>query len=175
MVDGADLGIVVGEPVDLALPGGENIDDVALLAVAELDPDRVGEHQVRKAFGRFDRDLRRDPAAERHARQDHVAQVQCVHDIEIEIGEIVDRGHGARQFAAPETRMGRRDQRKRSGKLLDHAVGGFDPDRGMQQQQGPAGSALDELDANSCYLRQAVRGFDAVEHGWDHLAGFSAA
>jgi hypothetical protein len=30
VVDGADLGIVVGEPVDLALPGGENIDDVAL-------------------------------------------------------------------------------------------------------------------------------------------------
>jgi len=102
-------------------------------------------------------------------------QVHCLHEVEIEIGEIIHGGHGAGQFAAPETWMGRRDQRKRPGKLVDHAVGGFDADRGMQQQQRPAGSALDELDANPCNLRQAVRCIDAVEHGWDHLAGFSAA
>ena len=169
MVDGRDLGVVKGEPIDLALLGGENIDDVALLAVAELDPDCVGQHQVRNALGRFDRDLRRDPSTERHAREDHVAQVERVHDIEVEIGKIVDRGHGARQLAASEARMGRRDHRKRSGKLLDHAVGRFDPDRGMQQQQGPSGPALDELDANSCYVGQCVCSFDAVEHGRDHL------
>jgi hypothetical protein len=46
VVDGRDLGVVKGEAVDFALLGGEDIDDVALLAVAELDPDRVGQHQV---------------------------------------------------------------------------------------------------------------------------------
>ena len=102
-------------------------------------------------------------------RKDHVAQVERVHDIEVEIGKIVDRGHGARQLAAPEARMGRRDHRKRSGKLLDRAVGRFDPDRGVQQQQGLSGPALDEFDANSCYVGQSVYGFDAVEHGRDHL------
>ena len=30
----------------------------------------------------------------------HVAQIERIHEIEIEIGEIVDRGDGARQFAA---------------------------------------------------------------------------
>jgi hypothetical protein len=140
-----------------------------------LIPTASASTRCEKTFGRFDRDLRRDPAAERHARQDDLAQVHCLHEVEIEIGEIIHGGHGAGQFAAPETWMGRRDQCKRPGKLVDHAVGGFDADRGMQQQQRPAGSALDELDANPCNLRQAVRCFDAVEHGWDHLAGFSAA
>ena len=42
----AICGVVKGEPIDLALLGGEDIDDVALLAVAELDPDCVGQDHV---------------------------------------------------------------------------------------------------------------------------------
>jgi hypothetical protein len=55
--------------------------------------------------------------------------------------------------------MGWRQHPERGREALDHLIRSFDPDRRMQQQQGPATPALDELDAGSRDLGKIVVGF----------------
>ena len=101
--------IVVRQPLQLARVGAEDVGDVARQAIAHLDPDRVDEDQPRDAGGRFDGDLRRDPAAHRETDQRHVAQIERVEQIEIEIRQIVDAVDPIGQFRGAESRMRRRD------------------------------------------------------------------
>ncbi len=141
--------VAVGQRPELVLGNGEDIDDVALLAIADLDADRIGEHEMGEAFGRFDRDLGRDPAAERHPHHDHVAQVELVEQIEIEIGEIVHGRERPRLLGAPEARMRRRQHPVARGEPRQRGRVGFDADAGMQKQQGSAGAPLDQFDLDA--------------------------
>ena len=80
---------------------------------------------------------------------DRIAQVHRLQQIEIEIGEIVDRGHVLRLLGAAEARMRRRDHARLRGELLEHRRVGLDADAGMEEQQRPPGAGLDHLDAHA--------------------------
>jgi hypothetical protein len=61
--------------------------------------------------------------------------------------------------------MGRRQHPERAREAIDRLVAPPDADRGMQQQQRPAASALDELDAGARDVREVVGHVPAVKHG----------
>ncbi len=112
----------------------------------------------------FDRDFGRDPAAERDPREGHVTQVEGFHQVEIEIGEIVDGGEVARQVALAESRMRGGEHRKTLREFVEHAVRRLEPDGGVQEQEWPALAAPDQFEPHACDFRQSIFGFHAVEH-----------
>ena len=132
--------IEIGERVELRLGHREDVDDVAGLAVADLDADGVGQHQVRQPRGRLHRDLGRDPAAERRRRPPATSRrSSCVEQVEIEIGEVVDACRtpsAARSGRSPDAigAMHARAARQR----VEHRRGRLDADAGMQEQERPA-------------------------------------
>ena len=134
---------------ELVLGDGEDIGDVALLAAADLDADRVGEHQMRHPRRRLDGDFRRDPAAERHAHDGEVVERELVDEVEIEIGEVVDAIERLRRLRAAEAGMGRRQHARAGGEGVEHRRIGLEADAGMQEQERPAAPALDHLDADA--------------------------
>jgi hypothetical protein len=66
---------------------GEDVGDVARLAIAHLDAQRGHQHESGQAIGALHRHLRGDPAAERGTDQDHLAQVARA-----ERGEPIEEG-----------------------------------------------------------------------------------
>ena len=105
-------------------------------------PTGIGKHE---AGGRFHRDRGRDPGAERDPDDERIAQVERIHDIEIEIREVVDRGHAGRPLGMPEARMGRRDQPAAFGQHRKHGRGRVEADMGVEEQDRPAAATIDEL------------------------------
>ena len=74
------------------LVGRQRIDvaDVALFAPAELDAQRVDQHEAADAFDRADAHFERDPAAERRADEHDVLQPLLLDQVEVEIGQVMD-------------------------------------------------------------------------------------
>ena len=68
-----------------------HVGNVALLPAADLDAERIDQNEVREPRGRAHHHLRRDPAAEAGADQHRILEPELGGEIEIEIGEIVDR------------------------------------------------------------------------------------
>ncbi len=130
----------------IRLAHGEHVGDVALIARAHLDAERVGEHEAGNPRAGFDGDLGRDPGAERDADERHVLEPQLVHQVEIEIGEVVDRGEVLRLLGAAEARMGRRDDSRLGGKQVEHRGVGRDADAGMEEEDRGTLAALDPFE-----------------------------
>ena len=86
-----------------------HIGDVAVLAAAEFDPERIDQHEAGEARGRAHHDLGRDPAAKARADQHRILEAQLGREIEIEIGEVVDRAQAVDQRGTAPARMARRD------------------------------------------------------------------
>ena len=89
----------------------EEIGEVALFAAGELHADRRDEHQLGEPRATAHAHLERDPSAERRADQNHVVELQLVEQIEIEVGEIVDRSDVGRSGRRTVAGMPRRDHR----------------------------------------------------------------
>src|SRR5262249_15523124 len=87
------------------------------------------------------------PGAERNPDHDAIAKVEGVHQVEIEIGEIIDRGDTGRPFGMAETWMGRGDQPSAFGQDRENGRRWIEADVGVQEQNRPAVSAVDQLDA----------------------------
>ncbi len=124
----------------------EHVEDVAALAVADLDADRIGEHEPRHPHGRLHRDRRRNPGAERDPHHQRLLEVELLHGIEVEIGEVVDGGQRRRQLGAAEAGMRRRHQPAAVGKQRQHRGGRLDADMGMEEQDRAAAAAVDQLE-----------------------------
>ena len=82
---------------------------VRLLARAELDAERVDQHQPADPLDRADAHLERDPAAERRPDKHRVVEALLLDHVEVEIGEIVDRAEpiGALRPADPGVAWGK--------------------------------------------------------------------
>ena len=119
---------------------------------ADLDADGVGEHELADARGRFHRDRRSDPAAERDARQRYIAQVELVEQVEIVVGEVVDRIDALRQLGGAKARMRRRDQARLRREPVEHRRRRIEPDAGVQEQQRPALAALEHVHGDAVDL-----------------------
>lgn len=95
-------------PVQLGGRGIEEMRDVAFLAAAELDPDRVDQNQPVELAMPAGRDLGGDPAAERKADQGRAFGRNRVEHAQIDMNEIVHRIEitRARRVAEPRVRRG---------------------------------------------------------------------
>ncbi len=70
---------------------GEDVRNVTGLPIADLDAHGSHQNEAGQAVGTLDGHLGRDPSTERGADHHHVAQIARGQQVEVEIGEIVDR------------------------------------------------------------------------------------
>ena len=68
-----------------------HVGNIPLLPAAYLDAERIDQYEMRKPRGRPHHHFRRDPTAEAGADQHRILEPQLGGEIEIEIGEIIDR------------------------------------------------------------------------------------
>src|SRR5690606_18391310 len=72
--------------------------------------DRAGQHQLRYPLGHGRGELSRDPPADRGADQRNLVKLETIHQLEIEMRDVVDAVEPIGQRAAAEARMRWRDQ-----------------------------------------------------------------
>jgi hypothetical protein len=121
------------------------MDDVALLAAAELDPHRIDQHQpveLRMAAGR---DLGREPAAERKPDQRRPAGDRVEH-VAADVHEVVHRVEFRRQRRGPETRQRRRDHLAVLGEHVEKRRLRADRVDPVQQHDRPPGAAAQHFE-----------------------------
>ena len=140
-----------GEPQILGPRHGMHVGDVALLAAAQLDAEGRGQHQAGEAGGRAHHDLRRDPPAEAGPDQHGVLQPEFGGEIEIEVGEIVDRTRPVDQRRVAVPRMRGRDHPVVPRQQIEPRQLRGQPFAGMEEQQRPALAALDQFEAGPRY------------------------
>src|SRR6516165_36484 len=132
----ADIGIAVSNVEEIGFGHGEDVGDVAMLAVAYLDAHRVGQDEMGDPGGGFDGDLGCDPAAERDTGDDNAPEIELIEEIEVEIGKVVDAVERFRRLRSAETRMGRNNQAHARGEPGEDGSARLDADAGMEKQQG---------------------------------------
>src|SRR5262249_24604032 len=103
---------------ELALRSGKDIDNVALLAAADLDADGIDQDQLGDPRRRAHRDLGREPAAERIAEHDRLLELERIHQIEIEIDEVLETVEVIRNRRTGKARMDRLDQLEAFGETI---------------------------------------------------------
>ena len=82
-----------------------DIGDVALLAPAKLDANRVDQHEPSDPLEATHAHLERDPPAERGTDQNHISEIPPIQQVEIEVGEIVDGTEAVRPLGPTEAGM----------------------------------------------------------------------
>ena len=111
LAERAALPLVIGQSI--------NVGDVALLAPAEFEPERVDQHQAADPPGRAHGDFERNPAAQRGADDNDLARRLIVEPIEIEIGEVVDRAKSFGPLGMAEAGMAWRRHSPVSGQPVE--------------------------------------------------------
>ena len=104
------------------------------LAVADLDADRVDEDQPVELVAARDRDLGRQPAAERQPDQRDPLERQLVEQRQIEMHEIIDRVEIGRPLRVAEARRGRRDDLGLAAEQVEKPRVRMDRVHAVQQQ-----------------------------------------
>jgi hypothetical protein len=89
---------------------GEDVGNIELVGWADLYADRAYQHQATNALRRFGGYFRRDPAADRATDDVEVAQIHAVHQLEIEVGDVVHAIEPIRQTGLTKARMRGSDQ-----------------------------------------------------------------
>ena len=84
-----DRGIHIGARPQLGVGQAEEISDVARQAIPHLDPQSVNEGDRGQGGAGLDRHLGDDPPAEGGADQRDIRQLHLVHEVEVEIGDVV--------------------------------------------------------------------------------------
>src|SRR6266852_8859515 len=77
--------IAISELQIFRLGQGKDVGDIAGLAIAGLDADRIRQNQTRQPRRRFDRNLSGNPGAERYADQCYVAKLALIEEVEIKV------------------------------------------------------------------------------------------
>src|SRR3984893_6734215 len=86
-----------------------NVGYVALFASAELDAERVDQHETIDPLETADAHLQRDPPAKRRACQRHLAKILAFEQVQVKVGEIVDGAESLRPLGIAEAGMPRDD------------------------------------------------------------------
>ena len=96
-------------PQELLARKRVNVGDVTLFASAELDAERVDQHETIDPLETADAHLQRDPPAKRRACQRHVAEILAFEQVQVKVGEIVDGAESLRPLGIAEAGMPRDD------------------------------------------------------------------
>ena len=123
-------------------------EDIVEHGVAAFDAGGREQRQRCQPGRVADRDLGRDPAAEAVPDEMNIAQVQRLHQVEIEERHVADAHHPVRDLPAPEARMLRRQHAVSAAELLEQRVPRRTGDAVQEQHRRPAaGLAIAELRA----------------------------
>jgi len=132
------LGIVELPVRELLRRPGE---DVVEHGFAGLDAGGREQRQRSQPGGAADGDLRRDPAAEAVSHEMNIAQVQRLHQVEVEERHVADAHHPVRNRPASEARMLRRQHAESAAEAVEQRI----PCRArnaVQEQHGRPGAGL---------------------------------
>lgn len=86
---GANFDASCQVPLHLGGCRAKQVEDVAALAIAQLDAERIHQDQPRQTVTARRRDLSREPAPERETHQRHVRQ--RLEQVEVEMHQVIDR------------------------------------------------------------------------------------
>jgi hypothetical protein len=108
------------EVEELFGPDHERVGNVASGPIANLDADRVDQHEPLDLVGTADRYLGGNPAAHAQPHQVDGLGAEIAQQIEVAVGEVVDRVEVAWQVGGAKARMRWRDHREvpRQGLLV---------------------------------------------------------
>ena len=73
-------------------------------------------------------------------------EIELIEQVEIEVGQVVDRAHALGQLGAAKAWMRRRDDVRVLGEFVDGGRGRLDAVLGVKEQQRPARALFDEID-----------------------------
>src|SRR6267378_2454052 len=125
---------------------GEDVQDVALVALAEFGADRPDQDEARQVLAGLGRDLRGDPCAEGSADDDEVAQAELLDQVEVEIRHVVDRAHAPGQLRVPESGMRRGDHLRLAREQLDERFRAVNADVRMEKEDRAPFPPPEDLD-----------------------------
>ena len=117
--------------------------------LARLDAGGRKQCERRQGAGIADRDLRRDPAAQAMSDQMNIAQLERLHQIEIEERDVADAHHPVRDLPAPEARMLRRQDAVAAAELVEQRIPRR-PRGAVQEQHGRSRSGLAIAELRAC-------------------------
>ena len=132
------LGVVELPARELLHRPGEDIVEHGL---ARLDAGGRKQCERRQGAGIADRDLRRDPAAQAMSDQMNIAQLQRLHQVEIEERDVADAHHPVRELPPSEARMLRRQDAVAAAELVEQRIPRR-PRGAVQEQHGRSRSGL---------------------------------
>ena len=75
-----------------------------------------------------------------------VLEVELIEQVEIEVGQVVDRAHALGQFGAAVAGMGRRDDVRVLGEFVDGRSRRLDAVLGVEEKQRRARTLFDQID-----------------------------
>ena len=117
---------------------------------AQLDAERRRQNEAGETGGRTHHHLRRDPAAEIGADQHTVLEAQLAGEVEIQVGHVVDAARTALdQRRRAISGMRRRDHTIVPREQLEPEPLGRQPLAGVEKQQRPSLTALDQFEAGA--------------------------
>src|SRR5580700_11247742 len=133
--------------------GVEQIEDVAALAVTELDAERVHQNQSRQSMTARRRDLCGEPPAEGKSEQGHLFVGQRLEQVEIKTHQIVYGVEVSGPRRVAESRMRRRDDLGVRGKQTDERRLRVHRVQAMQQQDRRTCALAQDLEVDAAYRK----------------------
>ena len=137
------------------------------LAAAQFDAERRRQHQAGKARGRRTIISAAIQPPKQAPTRTASSQPERGCEIEIEVGEIVDRADPSGSARVAEAGMRRRDDPVPSRQQIEPRPLGHQPLAGMQEQQRPALPALDQFEARPRDRYRPRHGAPGVAAGCD--------
>src|SRR5215813_12546245 len=126
--------------------GVEDVEDIGRLAVAELDAERIDQHQAVEPVRAGGGDLGGEPAAERGADQRDLPVRQRVEELAVEVDEVVDRFEVAGPRRGAEARMRRRKDGGAARQALQETSTRVERVKAVQEDDRTPAAAPDDLE-----------------------------
>src|ERR1700730_1516231 len=145
------LGIVESPLVQRFLRHGENIRNVELVRAAGLYPDGADAGETSEPLRKLARDLGGDPAAD--GEPDHVDthEAEAIHELEIDMADVVHAFEPIRERRSTETGMRRSNDASLLCDQVQERNVWADTGAAMQIEDGLAASALKNLQLDAGY------------------------
>src|SRR5207237_9598170 len=115
------LRVVPAGPPDLVRRSVEDVENIGRLAIADFDADGIDEDELVDPVAARNRELRRQPAAERKADQRRLLPRQVFENLQVEMHEVVYRVEILGPRGMAKARSGRCDHLALPGEKIDKA------------------------------------------------------
>src|SRR4051812_14404675 len=142
--------------------GVEDVEDVRRLAVADLDAERIHQHQPGDPVAGPHRQLRRQPAAEGGADQRHLRCGQRFEEGGVEIQQVVDTLEILRPRGAAEAGMGGGEHRRPAAQQFEEPRPRLRLLEAMQEYQGRPLATAQQLEVDAVHAHSSGTRHDGL-------------